>query len=377
MHRSYQFALIGAGDRGSGWMRFIEKNIDTFHAQCIAVADIRDPWPKELERFGKRFYKDYHELLANEKLNFVIVATQEAQHVDAALSALSKGIPVYLEKAVSHTWQGAVRLYQEVIKHSYPLFIGYNLRRFPAAIATANILKENKIGRIQSVLGHINTGNDFGSSIFLRAYYAKDADLSGDIVLSKLTHDTDFVQYVLNTEAQVCTAIATHNVWVANPDIVLNQRARKGIEKFVQTPSSHDVCCVTGLFKNSTAFTFLFTTTGPDYERRYVFNGTAGQLDTILHTYRPDSPLASVTLWLYGEKPQKMEIPAAINDLHFGGDTGVIADFFQWLATNPQKPHDPESILTGMIIPIAALESSRTGRHIDCAAYLAEARNSF
>ena len=34
-------------------------------------------------------------------------------------------------------------------------------------------------------------------------------------------------------------------------------------------------------------YTFVFTTVGPDYERRFTFNGSKGQIEAVLQTGRP------------------------------------------------------------------------------------------
>ena len=368
-YRKYKFGVIGYGGRG----RYHAACFESHGSECIAVSDPRRPTREETRRFGKRFYHDHRELLAGEKLDFVVVASQEAQHADQALAALGKGIPVYLEKAVASTWKDAVHLYRQVVKHAYPLFVGYNLRRFPAAVATTKLLRDGKIGSVQSVLVHINTGSDWASNSFLRKYY-RDTTLAGDVVLTKTTHDTDFVQHALNTEAASCVGIAACNVWNVNPRVVLKPEKRVGIRSHKKNPTSHDICCASGLFMNGTAFTFLFTTTGPDYARHYVFNGTAGQIDTIFHTRRPQVPRTSVTLWRYGKRPQKIRLPS-FKGGHGGADYRIHIDFLEWLRSKPEGPLEPDSILTGVIIPLAALSSGKSGKRVDCERWLSKARD--
>lgn len=371
MKKIYRFAVIGFGARGRQHARMMEENARP-RAACVAVCDVREPTTAERKRFRDRFYRDYRALLRKEKdLDFVIVSSQEAQHVRHALGVLRKGVPIYLEKAVSNTWGGAVKLYTDVVRESLPLFVGYNLRRFPASLATEKLLRAGRIGRLQSVLAHVNTGNEWSSDVFLRSYYS-DAALSGDIVLSKLTHDTEWVQHVLDTRAETCAGITTRNVWTQPPHRSLHKEYVRGADTDRPAPSSHDVCCATGRFENETAFTFLFTTAGPDYERRYVWSGTRGQIETVLHTSRPGAAEASVVLWPCRGRPRQIRV-GATEGSHGGADQVVHRDFFRWLATKPSAPNEPESILLGMIIPTAALESARTGRRIDCAQRLRKA----
>lgn len=163
--KHYRFAVIGLGKRGCYHLQKIE-SIAEVRAECVAVADPREPTPREQQRFGQSFYTDYRDLLACEKgLDFVIVASLAAQHVEQALAALECGLPVFLEKSVALTWKGAVKLYRAVVEHQYPLFIGFNLRRFPAVLAMKQILNDGKLGRIQSVLAHVNTGTNWSKQV--------------------------------------------------------------------------------------------------------------------------------------------------------------------------------------------------------------------
>ena len=351
--KPFRFAMIGFGGRGQYHAKNLEQ-VEGIPAQCVAVADPRLPTAEEKARFGSAFYQEYGDLLAHEKdLDCVIVASPDAKHVEHALATLAKGIPVFLEKAVATNWDDAVLLYRTVVKNNYPLFVGYNLRRFPASLAMKRILDEGQLGQVQSVLGHVNTGNRWSRSVY--EHYTMPPFLG--LVIGKLTHDTDTVQHCLGAEAATCSAVITRNIWPEKPEGVFNQC---------------DSCCLTGLLTNGILYTFHLTTSGPDYERRYTVNGTKGQMDVIMHTNRPGAPTASVTLWLDGKEPQMVDLPIARGG-HGGADIQIHRDFFAWLQTRPTKPYEPRSILSGMVIPIAALESARTRAIVDCQALLDQA----
>ncbi len=363
----YRFAVIGFGRRGRYHMESLERlngasarkrrGMEGVQARCVAVADPRDPTSAERARFGRSFYREYRQLLANAPdLDFVIIASFAIAHVEQTLAALQEGIPVFLEKAVAISWEEAVGLYHQVIRHQYPLFIGYNLRRFPATLAMKRIVEEGRLGRIQSVLGHVNTGSHWSQGVW--EHYASPPESS--LVVGKLTHDTDAIQHCLNAEAVDCVATVTRAVWTEGADSVM---------------AEGDACSISGLLSNGAIYTFHLTTTGPDYERRYIINGTEGQLEVVMHTARPGSARASVTLWRNGEEPQRIKLPPAVGG-HGGADFRIHRDFIAWIQSNPTAPDDPRSILTGMVIPTAALDSMKTGRRIDCAARLRQAQES-
>jgi predicted dehydrogenase len=352
-NRPYRFAVFGFGGRGQYHARNLEC-VDGIAARCVAVADPRPPMPEEQRRFGGSYYQDYGELLGRERdLDCVIVASPDAQHVEQALGALERGLPVFLEKTVAPNWQAAVQLYRAVVQHNYPLFVGYNLRRFPAALALKQIMDEGSLGRIQSVLAHVNTGNRWSKSV--HEHYTEPPFMN--LIVGKLTHDTDAIQHLCNADAVSCTATITRHIWPDRPNGVMN----KG-----------DACCISGLLDNGVLYTIHLTTSGPDYERRFVVNGTGGQAEAILHTNRPGGEPASLTVWLDGEQPRGVELPVAQGG-HGGADTQIHQDFLTWLRSNPARPHEPRSILTGMVVCTPALDSAQTGRTIDCAERLRQA----
>ena len=253
---------------------------------------------------------------------FVLVASYAINHVEHALAALQRGIPVFLEKAVAFSWEQTVELYHEVVRHQYPLFIvGYNLRRFPATLAMKRIIDEGSLGRIQSVLGHINTGNRWSQGVW--EHFRTPP--SSTLVEGKLTHDTDTIQHCLGAEVVDCTATITRNIWTEGDD---------------RPMTAGDVCSISGLLSNGVLYTFHLTTAGPDYERRYIVNGTEGQVEVVMHTVRPGQPPASVTLWRNGEEPQSIELPPAVGG-HGGADFRIHRDFVAWLQSNPTGPYDP------------------------------------
>ena len=315
---TYRFALIGFGRRGRYHMESLEA-MEQASVRCVAVADPRDSTAAERARFGRSFYRDYRQLLADAPdLDFVVIASPSIGHVEHALAALQQGIPVFLEKAVAISWEEAVGLYHEVIRHQYPLFIGYNLRRFPATLAMKRIIDEGRLGRIQSVLGHVNTGSSWSQGVWER--YTEPPESS--VLVGKLTHDTDAIQHCLGAEAVDCAATITRNVWTEKADSVM---------------AAGDVCSISGLLSNGAVYTFHLTTAGPDYERRYIVNGTEGQLDVVMHTARPGAPRASVTLWRNGEEPQPIELPPAVGG-HGGADFRIHRDFISWLQSRPTAP---------------------------------------
>ena len=71
---------------------------------------------KHCERFAKRFnakpYKSYEEMLLDESIDAIYVATPHAFHYQYAKKALEKGIPVICEKTLVLNYESAVELFE-------------------------------------------------------------------------------------------------------------------------------------------------------------------------------------------------------------------------------------------------------------------------
>jgi predicted dehydrogenase len=102
---------VNVGIIGCGlWAREIIKTLALIpHGPVVAVAD---PYPAYLRRAGDlapgaQRYKTHTELLADPKVQAVIIATPTHQHRDLAIEALKAGKHVYCEAPLAHTVEDA------------------------------------------------------------------------------------------------------------------------------------------------------------------------------------------------------------------------------------------------------------------------------
>jgi predicted dehydrogenase len=104
------------------------------------------------QRFGKfyeaeRIYLDYDEMLADEQVDAVIIATSDAFHVPAAMKALSAGKHVLCEKPVGVAVEEVEELARKVEQTGLVLQVGHMLRFDPGIEATHDFIR-NEIGEL-------------------------------------------------------------------------------------------------------------------------------------------------------------------------------------------------------------------------------------
>lgn len=103
--------LIGCGVHGREILATLER---IPNAHVVAISETYDPWMFRAGRLasGAKKYKDYVDLLSDETVQAVIVATPTHQHREIALAAFEAGKHVYLEAPIAHTIEDAKAITQ-------------------------------------------------------------------------------------------------------------------------------------------------------------------------------------------------------------------------------------------------------------------------
>ncbi len=128
-------AIIGCGAEGQVLLESLQV-INTIN--LVAVVDI---WEYNLKSnvrrlkdtgFDVKGYRDYEELLANEKnLDAVVVATPDFWHAPITNACLKAGLHVYCEKMMSHTIESARSMVKTMRETGKLLQIGHQRRSNP------------------------------------------------------------------------------------------------------------------------------------------------------------------------------------------------------------------------------------------------------
>jgi predicted dehydrogenase len=141
------YGLIGAGGRG----RYVSKVFQAQGAECVAVCDVYEPYLELAKKDapGAKPYVDYHELLAQKGIDFVLVGTPDHQHCPNLLASLDAGKDVYLEKPMSHSLEESKKMIAAVRKSKQIVQVGMQ-RRSSAMVRRAKALVD------QGVLGRVS-----------------------------------------------------------------------------------------------------------------------------------------------------------------------------------------------------------------------------
>jgi predicted dehydrogenase len=130
------------------------------------------------------------------KPDAVIVSNPTALHLETALPAARAGCHLFLEKPVSHSWEGIPALQEAVRRSGSRVLVGYQFRFHPGLQCVRRRLLDGAIGRPISVRAHWgeylpgwHPWEDYRNS------YSSRPDLGGGVILT-LSHPLDYLRWL-------------------------------------------------------------------------------------------------------------------------------------------------------------------------------------
>lgn len=137
-------AVVGAGIYGINHVNAYTWNPNT---NLVAVCDLnKEITDRIAEEYNVKTYNDVNEMLDNEEIDAVSIATPDAFHMDPALAAIRHGKPILVEKPLATTSEDAKKILAEAEKYNVRVAVDYHKRWDPAAINVRNELQNEESG---------------------------------------------------------------------------------------------------------------------------------------------------------------------------------------------------------------------------------------
>jgi predicted dehydrogenase len=187
-------AVVGAGGRGRDWVRAVKAALPSF--ELVACVDV-DPAP--LERLSDDYtvpadkcFTCLEDALDSARCEAVIIASPEDCHVTACEAALSRKLPVLIEKPFTVRLSDAVRLVSLAESNNTPLLVAQNYRYLRSFRTVKRVIDEGALGQIGMVVCH-----------YYRPFHempASRARLQESVLWGMSVHHLDALRYVLGAE---------------------------------------------------------------------------------------------------------------------------------------------------------------------------------
>jgi myo-inositol 2-dehydrogenase / D-chiro-inositol 1-dehydrogenase len=142
----FNIALLGAGRIGQVHARSIRANPD---CKLVAVADVATDAASKLAAQHGAEVRSVSEILADSRIDAVLIATSTDTHADLLERATQAGKAVLCEKPVDLTLERALKCQARVNETGKPVMIGFNRRFDPNFAALKAAFDAGDVGRAE------------------------------------------------------------------------------------------------------------------------------------------------------------------------------------------------------------------------------------
>lgn len=347
-------ATIGIGIIGCGLRLRTIMGLIAGRLSDVKLVAISDPSEaaiaKAKEQFGAGFtvYADYHDLVNDPAVEWVMVGSWNCHHAAQAIAAFSAGKHVFCEKPLATTFEDCVAMKQAWERSGKTFAIGFTLRYSPHYRAIHKMLADGVIGDLVSM--EFNETLHISHGSFIHSDWRRFTENAGSHLLEKCSHDIDIANWMVGSLATKvasfggCTMFTPQNAqrmecerktnprWEWMAKYFENWRAhhREGLDPFIAKKNivDHQVAIIT--YANGVRATFHTNCAATMHERRVYLCGTLG-------TIRGDVYTGQLEVSCFDDEGVRHDVSTAVSGGHGGGDE-VIADELISMMTGDMQP---------------------------------------
>lgn len=175
-------AVIGVGVMGKNHARIYAEHPDS---ELIAVSDIDEERGRKVSNsFNVNFYKDYRNMLNNEKIDALSICVPTEYHKEVSMEVMKKSIHVLLEKPIAENINDSEQIIKSAKEANVKLLIGHIERFNPAVTELKKMIAQNKLGTICSIIAR-------------RVGFFPPQIIKANIVIDVSVHDIDIIRYLM------------------------------------------------------------------------------------------------------------------------------------------------------------------------------------
>lgn len=182
--------MIGCG--GRGLLKEVLQFTGETNAEVVAVCDtwkqqrekavaaVRESSGREPEQYVR-----YHELLANKKVDAVVIGTPDHQHCTMLVAAIRAGKDVYIEKPLAMDMKELNLAVETVKKSDRVVQMGTQVRSWAPSVAGRAFVQSGGLGRIFKIEQSRNSYRPYWHSYGERPIKEEDVDWKGFLMMRK------------------------------------------------------------------------------------------------------------------------------------------------------------------------------------------------
>jgi predicted dehydrogenase len=251
--------MINAGIVGLGWwgknlVEAVQGKSEHLRFVCGACRDTR-PVVAFAERHGLALSSSLSELLADGRVEAVVLATPHSLHAEQIIAVAEARKPVFCEKPLALTRNDAARAIEACRQSGVVLALGENHRFWPNMQEMRRIVASGEIGAPMHIEGHTSNEN---SGRFFGAWRHAAAESPGGGMTGAGIHVLDAFIHLMGPVQSVNAQLITRK------------------------PPPDPLDMLSAMFRFASGATGVFATlrSTPDYRRVHVF-GPAGSVEAL------------------------------------------------------------------------------------------------
>ena len=192
MNQPLGVGIIGCGAVSVNHFKALKQLTD---AKLVAVCDIDDEHlQKAVETYGVTGYKDYHDLLADERVDSVHIVTPHYLHAQMTIDALMAGKHVLCEKPMAIHAADAERMAETARETGKVLTVCFQNRYNAASVKIRQVLDSGVLGAVTggSAVVTWDRGEKYYASADWRGKWATEG---GGVLINQAIHTFDLLRW--------------------------------------------------------------------------------------------------------------------------------------------------------------------------------------
>ncbi len=193
----YKVGIIGCGGIFPRHIEAIEANEEF---ELISVCDIQPTLAKSLgKRYNVSYYTDYQEMIKNEDVNFIVIATPNVLHKEQAKFALSNKCDVLIEKPVAFNIKDVKDIQKHAKKNQQTAYCVLQVRLNPTVHLLKEVLENKLLGEIRG----FSFTQRWQRPLEYFSGWRGEPEVGGGILYETGIHYLDILQHLLGAPKEV------------------------------------------------------------------------------------------------------------------------------------------------------------------------------
>lgn len=202
-----KFAIIGWGRISYKHIEALVNNYD--EAELISLCDIDEEKAETrkseyIEKLGKEVnisvYEDYREMLNNEEIDIISIATESGYHPEISIYAMNKGKHIIVEKPMALSIEDADRMISAAKENNVKLCVSHQNRFNKSVQMLRNAVEQDRFGKLINGTARILWNRNM--SYYTQAPWRGTWELDGGTLMNQCIHNIDLLQWMLGGEIE-------------------------------------------------------------------------------------------------------------------------------------------------------------------------------